>query len=374
MSAPAAVVDRVHRVMSDAGLDLLLLNAPANVWYVSGYPLALSGLQRRGYARNAVVIVPIGGPPILVVGAFEEQISRVGSWLSDIETFDDYLVPPVVGAAEVVKRRRLPRKFVGIEYDHLSERFSRLLRDALPEASIISADRLCETVRMSKDPHEIAGMEAAYQAASLAAAQVLQETTAGLSESDVRNRIMAVLVRTLWSERVDGSVLSGPRIVARNGQASERKLAPGDWVRLDYTFMHGSHAGRLSRMGAVGNPSGDQRERFRAYASACIEGIGQLRSGQTGAEVHERFRAEFARHAVGEVIGGAGSGIGYGPVEPPYLVPGETRRLISGAILSIEPMTADGLCANWMVHVQESGVRMLDCAFLSDALFVIDRD
>ncbi len=367
------VVDlaRVHQAMAQARLDAVIVNSPANVWYLSGYPLALSGLQGRGYGRNAAVVVPASGEPILVPGQFEEQISRARAWATDIEPFSDYVIIPVVAAAEIIRRRGLPHRRLGVELAHLSERFNRALREDLPQSDLVPADEMLDLLRAVKSPTEIEGIETALQRSARGAMKALAGVRAGEREVDVHNRLTMEVVRTLWSEKVDGSVLSGPRISIWNGQVSDRTLGEGDWVRLDYVCASSGYPARLCRMGTVGRASSSQVGLYNRYVTGVQGALQQLVSGLTGAEVQALFMETLAENQVRLVEGAVGYGLGYGPVERPFLAPSETWRLTPGMVLSIEPRTVDGLLASWLVAIGEKVSRIVETEFPADRLFAI---
>lgn len=369
----ARVVDvkGVHQAMATARLDAIIANSPVNVWYLSGYPLALSGLQGRGYGRNASVVVPAGREPILVPGRFEEQITRARAWVTDIEPFNDYVEVPVAAAAEVMRQRGVPYGRVGVELEHLSERFMRALRQALPGTELVAADETLDGLRAVKSPTEIEGMESALKRAAKGAMDGLTGARAGQREFEVHTRIVGSLVRALWSEKVDGSTLSGPRTMLWNGQSGDRPLASGNWVRLDYTCVAASFAVRICRMGTVAQPSSAQADLFRRYGHGVREALPRLRSGVTGAKARALIAESLGAQKVQVFEGALGYGLGYGPVERPYLASSESWTLAPGMMLSVEPPTIDGLQASWLVLVTGTGVRVVDSPFPPEKLFTI---
>lgn len=364
-------LDRVHRAMAEQRLDALIVNSPANVWYLSGYPLALSGLQGRGYGRNASVVVPHKGAPILVPGFFEEQISRARAWATEIEPFGDYVMVPVAAAAQVLARRGLPRRRVGVELGHLSERFHRALREALPDSELVAADEMLDQLRAVKSAPEIAGIENALRRSAEGLKQGLAAAKAGGREIDVHNRLVESMIRALWSEKVDGSLLCGPRVSLWNAQVSDRLIAAGDWIRLDYTTALASYPARLVRMGVAGQPSAAQEGAFRRYAASVRQALDRLTSGMTAAAAYAQILDSLQASQVHVVEDTSGFGLGYGPIERPYLTAGESWKLAPGMVLSVEPRTVDGLQASWLVVVGEKTGRVVNSPLPPDELFAI---
>lgn len=367
----AADFKRLHDAMAADRLDAIIANSPENVWYLSGYPLAFSGLQGRGYGRNATVIVPAGREPILVPGKFEEQITRARAWATDIEPFNDYVEVPVAAAAEVIRRRELSHGRVGIEMEHLSERFMRALRAALPAAELVPADETLDRLRAVKSPAEIEGMEHALTRATKGALEGLAVARAGQREFELHTSVVDRLIRALWSEKVDGSTLSGPRTLLWNGQSGDRVLAPGDWVRLDYVCASASFAARVCRMGTVGQPSLEQADQLSRYGQGVRTALSRLRAGVAAAHAHALVAESLSAKKVRVVDGALGYGLGYGPIERPYLTSGETWTLAPGMVLSVEPPTDEGLQASWLVVIEERGARVVETSFPPEQLFTI---
>jgi Xaa-Pro aminopeptidase len=366
------VVDlsRVHRGMSQAGIDLLLVNQPENVWYLSGYPLAITGLQWRGYGRSAVVLVPRGADPILVPGKFEVQITKARAWVKDLEPFDDYVTPPVVGAAEAIRRRGLNHRWIGIEREHLCDRFGQLLQEAFPDSEFVRADDLLAHLRARKGSIETAGVIKAYLSAAEAAASALNQATDARREIDLRNQLAFALMRTFWTAQMDVGVVSGPRISIHHGQAGERQFNHGDWIRIECTIVDASYPARVCRMGTCGSASTKQQAMYSGYVDACTRALGRVTVGMTGAGAYDAFRKEL-QNGGHTLLGGVGFGLGYGVVEPPYLAAGSREVLEPGMTLSLEPMTDTGIGVNWTVLVEDGGLREVQSSFGPDRLFAV---
>ena len=359
MTRRVVKLGEVHRTMDEAGLDLLLVNSPANVWYFSGYPLALSGLQGRGYGRNASVLVPRGLEPVLVPGRFEEQISRARAWAAEIEPFEDYVQIPVVAAAEVARRRGFPMSRIGIEREHLSTRFATALAKAVPESELVPADRMLDRIRAVKQDAEIEGIASTHAAVCSAVRSALVDLAPGMLESDMHNRVTMAIVRGLWSEKVDGCVLAGERIHLWGGQSIPVRIRPGDWLRLDYTCAQGGFPTRFCRMATAGQPSAEQLQRYAEYTDAVQTSLKTIRPGVTGRDVWQASNQALASRGLAPTGGAVGFSLGYGPMERPFLSESESEVLRKGMVFSIEPRTRDGIQASWVAVFDDEGPNVM---------------
>jgi Xaa-Pro dipeptidase len=77
-----ARVRRVHAEMERQGIDLLLIHAPENIYYLTGY-------QTSGYFAYQVALVARGRDPELLVRFLERGNVNEYSWLERAETWKE---------------------------------------------------------------------------------------------------------------------------------------------------------------------------------------------------------------------------------------------------------------------------------------------
>jgi Xaa-Pro aminopeptidase len=123
-------------------------------------------------------------------------------------------------------------------------------------------------------------------------------------------------------------------------------------------------------MGTIGEPTSAQQDLYQRYVDACTKAIQGLKLGMRGADASDGFNREFRGRGLSLLGWATGFGLGYGPVEPPYLSSAEELELHPGMVVSLEPMIKEGIRANWEIVVEESGARILDSPFAAERLFV----
>src|SRR5215208_918108 len=72
----------IQQAMDAAGLEVLLLHAPENIYYLSGY-------HTLGYFGYQCLVIPRHGRPVHVIRAFEESNVRTKSWVTDFVGYGD---------------------------------------------------------------------------------------------------------------------------------------------------------------------------------------------------------------------------------------------------------------------------------------------
>src|SRR5690606_22118618 len=71
---------RVREQMQSRSIDVLLVNAPENIYYLTGY-------QTSGYFAYQALIVPAAAAPLLLIRHLEQGNVAEYSWLSDAATW-----------------------------------------------------------------------------------------------------------------------------------------------------------------------------------------------------------------------------------------------------------------------------------------------
>ena len=67
-------LDKVRATMREKDVDLILVNAPENICYVSGF-------KTVGYYYIAALLVPQSGEPLLITRLFEQRNADAFAWL-----------------------------------------------------------------------------------------------------------------------------------------------------------------------------------------------------------------------------------------------------------------------------------------------------
>jgi Xaa-Pro aminopeptidase len=316
-------VAAVRRRLVDLQLDAFVVTAPENIRYLSGFSGSL------GY--------------LIVGGEVGEILGDSRYWLQMEEEAPAFTLVrsgPSHGLWALVADRlkALSSKRVGFESQHLTVDQHQRLQAALPtEVTLVPTAGLVEELRMSKTPEEIDLLRTVAAIASRAFDHVREAIRPGLRERDV-----AFLLEQAFRELgADGPafetiVAAGDRGALPHGRASDRVLAQGDMVVIDFGAQAGGYHSDTTRTIVLGEPTVEQRRAIAAVAEAQAASLALMRPGATADAVDRRAREVLAREP-NAFAHGLGHGIGLMVHERPFLSATDQTSLKPGMIITIEP-------------------------------------
>ena len=246
----------------------------------------------------------------------------------------------------------------GFESAHLLHRDFQRLLEAGARCQWRPTLDLVETLRERKDEHEVALIETANGIATRALERTLPQVRAGMSELE----IAGVLEKALRDEGSEGFpfpsiVASGPRSALPHARSTERRVAAGEFLLLDFGAELGGYCADVTRTFVVGHAASDQREIYDIVRIANESASRQVRAGMSGRDADAIARDYIQQRGFGELFGHSlGHGLGLEVHEAPRLARTADGALAEGAVITIEP----GIYrAGW------GGVRIEDDVFLA---------
>jgi Xaa-Pro aminopeptidase len=246
----------------------------------------------------------------------------------------------------------------GFESAHLLHRDFQRLLEAGARCQWRPTLDLVETLRERKDEHEVALIETANGIATRALERTLPQVRAGMSELE----IAGVLEKALRDEGSEGFpfpsiVASGPRSALPHARSTERRVAAGEFLLLDFGAELGGYCADVTRTFVVGHAASDQREIYDIVRTANESASRQVRAGMSGRDADAIARDYIEQRGFGELFGHSlGHGLGLEVHEAPRLARTADGALTEGAVITIEP----GIYrAGW------GGVRIEDDVFLA---------
>jgi Xaa-Pro aminopeptidase len=318
---------RLAGVLADADADAALVTGVANVRYLTG--LASS---------NAALLVPrkgggLAGGLLATDGRYVEQAAAC---CPDLEL----VVARDVARALLERAAAAGAGVVAVETHVLTVDTFDDLADATP-ARLVPLGRAVEGLRAAKNPAEVALLRCCAQLADRALAGLLADggVRAGRAEREVAADLEARM-RALGAEApaFETIVASGPRGALPHARPSDRPLAPGDLVVLDFGARVDGYHSDCTRTVALAPVSDWQRDLHALVAAAQSAGIAALRPGAEGAGVDAAARAVIDDAGHGEHYPhGLGHGVGLEVHEAPGLGPSAPGRLPSRAVVTVEP-------------------------------------
>ena len=342
-----AKLERVRSLMSERGLDALVVRAPDNVLYLTNF------WGMKGYD---VCVFPREGDPVLIcLEASEADAGRM-AWTRDIRLFAGYdpadARPPLSRALEVAKQCAAEHGTVGVELSlgtQASDRmvgepttFTRDWFDAFGEPE--DATSLLAEARAVKTEQEIERMRLANDIAAAAMEHCKLIVEPGLSEAQIAAEWEGFVhgEGTGWEGKVElalgfSLVWSGPGIQTFTATTS-RPVVEGEptlfesWVCADGYWC--DHTKNL----VVGQLTPEYRELERGLMAVYDDAVDFARPGASLAELDRRIRAGIAALGfTGQPSHPICHGVGARAHEPPYAHQATGGEIRDSMVLAIEP-------------------------------------
>ncbi len=337
--------ERLQAEMAALGADALLLTAPADVFYLSGF------LTRfwESPARPFFLAVPAEGAPVAVIP--EIGAAAMGrTWLADIRTWPSPR-PEDEGVgllAETIAEMVPPAGRLGLPMG--AETALRMpladlarLEAALAPRRRVDATAALRRVREVKSAAEIAHIRAACRAAGAAFARVPEIAGPGRPLDAVFRDFQALLLAegAEWVSYLAGGAGQGGYADVIS-PATPAPLAPGDVLMLDAGAVCGGYFCDFDRNYAVGRADEAVRRAHATLHRATEAGIAAARPGATAEAVHAAIARAIEAEGGTPLPGRHGHGLGLALTEWPSLMPGDRTVLRAGMVLAIEPGLALG--------------------------------
>ncbi|CZQ97930.1 M24 family metallopeptidase [Trichococcus ilyis] len=345
-------LNKIINLMKEQDIDIVFLNDPKNVFYVSSY-------MSDPHERILAAVLFRDEKPLLFVPALEEGDARKTAKEFDVFSYMDTQNPWDVLAAKI-KERKTALSDWSIEKDFLTVERMEALRVRFPAATFqhnISA--ALQEMRLIKDEQELAFMKQAGFWADEAikiGAKTLKE---GITEMEVVAEIEYQLKKRGVSEMSFATmVLFGENAASPHGIPGDTKLKKNQFVLFDLGTMHAGYASDVTRTLFFGDkPSAHQKQIYDLVLAAHDQAMAAVQPGIKASELDAVARTIIADAGYGSYFNHRlGHGLGQGVHEYPSIMEGNEMNLNVGMCFSIEPG----------IYIEgDVGVRIEDCGFVN---------
>jgi Xaa-Pro aminopeptidase len=322
-NAFAARRDRLRALLRERDVDATLVTRPVNVRYLTGVA-----------SSNAALLVLVRDRDVLATDG--RYATQARAQAPDLELVVDRRCAEVLVARAA--KHGLHR--LGFEAHDVTVEAYGPLTDAAAPAGLATVGRLVERLRAVKDEEEITLLATACAISDRALTDTLPRVRPGMTE-----RAVAYALEDRMRERgADGAafetiVASGPNSAVPHHRPTDRELAAGDLLKIDFGARYRGYHADETRTFVVGRePAGWHRDLHALVAQAQRAGRDALAPGADVLDVDRAARSvvEAAGHGP-EFPHGLGHGVGLEIHEAPTIGYSATGRLAARTPVTVEP-------------------------------------
>jgi Xaa-Pro aminopeptidase len=315
---------RLREQMTKNEIGAVVLTDPINVGYVTGFT-----------GSTAIVFVTQAAAVFVADSRYALQAERECPGFSVRRCSTGPALMET--AAEVVKDLGIGT--LHFEADAVTVSQHERMKEVFAPAILAPSRELVETLRLVKDPGEIAAIREAAGIVDRAFDYLLTITRPGVRERDLAIELEYFMKKEgSEKEAFDTIVASGARSAMPHGRASEKVLEPGDFVTFDYGACRHGYFSDLTRTLVLGKASERQREIYGIVLEAQEAVLKAIRAGRTGKEVDAVARDLITARGYGEQFGhGTGHGLGREVHDGGSLSVRSENTLAPGMVMTVEP-------------------------------------
>ena len=318
----AARRDRLRELMAEAGCDALLVTDLCDVRYLCGF----SG-------SNAALLVLTDGEVLATDGRYRVQAAREAP---DVEVLiTRKLACDLLGEA---RDRGLAQ--VGFDASGMSVAAWQRASSEVPEVVLEPVAVDVPGLRAVKDDEELDRIRQACAISTRALSGLVDEVRVGMAEVEIARRLELLMGMAGAPDRsFDTIVAAGPTSAVPHHQPTERPIAPGDLLKIDFgALFDGYHADCTRTFVVAADPLDWQAEIHAVVAGAQQAGMAALVPGVAGQEVDRAAREVIETAGFGQYYGhGLGHGLGLEIHEAPFLGPTSPHKVEARVPLTVEP-------------------------------------
>ncbi len=281
---------RVRDEMQKRRIGVLLVSAPENIYYLTGY-------QTSGYFAYQALIIGEAGTPLLLIRHLERGNVAEYSWLSEIVTWKEG-EDVVAMTLDLLRAAGAEHKSVALEKGSwfLTFAVADALIAGLSSSRIVDARRLVEEVRLVKSETELEFMRRAARIVELEQRTAWSAISATACEADVAAAVFRAGINAGCEYTgLPHHIMSGDRYEVGHANWSGKQIRRGELVLLElYGCVERYHATQM-RTVSVGPPSDAARRASDLIIAAQDAALTAMRAGASARDIDAAVRRPIRR-------------------------------------------------------------------------------
>lgn len=286
----------------------------------------------------------------------KEQVTELPTyWFQNPVSSDEFL-------ARHIMEMGIAR--VGFEASSVTYANYERWKNRLTGVDLFGAPDLFQNLRMVKTAVEIDRIRQACGIADACFDHVIRMIQPGVSEYDINLEIEFFIRRQGAALAFEPIVVSGERSARPHGKASEKKLAVGDFVTMDFGAKVDGYCSDITRTVVVGEATPRHQEIYDQVLQAEVASIAAIKPGARAADVDGLARKILDEKELAQYFGhGLGHGLGALVHDAGRMNPTSENVFEAGQVWTVEPGVYipgfGGVRIEDDVLVTENGVEIL---------------
>ena len=314
-------ISAARHCLARVGADLLLVSNLSNIRYLTGFT-----------GSEALLVISPNDGWILTDSRYTSQAGAevTGAKVIEFSNRMETLVKVLLDAGGAK---------VAFEAGFTSVSVYQELCKQVPGIEFVPADPELIALRTLKDADELQILERVAAIASQSLLSILGEVRPGAVESDVA-WALEVAMRNAGAEgkSFDFIVASGVRGALPHGKASDKRIAAGELITIDYGALYRGYCSDETVTVCLGEPDAQQREVYETVRVAQSLAIEAAKPGMVFKDLDAIARDYIKSKGYGKYFGhGLGHGIGLDIHEHPTASPKSGTVIQEGMVFTVEP-------------------------------------
>ena len=195
-----------------------------------------------------------------------------------------------------------------------------------------------ENLRMVKSEAEIAKIKRACELTDACFSHLIRMIQPGISEHEIQLEMEFFIRRQGGHMAFEPIVVSGSNSARPHGKATDKQLALGEFVTMDFGAQLDGYCADMTRTVVVGKADDRTREVYNQVLKAQVESINMMKAGVIAEAVDARAREVFDEIGLAKYFGhGLGHGLGILVHDTGRLGVGSKTVLEPGQVWTVEP-------------------------------------